>query len=306
MRPADPIDVHHHAYPPALTAALRDLGVTELAPGVPLPDWKPDDSLRLLDRAGLAAAVLSAPLPDAAFARRSGPLVRAVNEGTAGLAEDRPGRFGALACLPLDDPDGTLLEIGFALDVLGMDGVVLPASLPDGRTLADVSLVPVFDELDRRGAVALVHPNPSVACRCAGPSVPPPLVDFALDTTRAVAGLVFGGTLRRCPHVRLIVAHAGGAVPYLARRFALAGTWVLAGDVHAAPDAVDAALHGLYYDTAQSASPGVIECLREVTDDSHILTGTDFPFMTDEVIVTAGFRSPGPDGAARLFPRLAR
>jgi 6-methylsalicylate decarboxylase len=78
--------------------------------------------------------------------------------------------------------------------------------------LGDPRLDPVFAELDRRAAVALVHP---VARRSPVPGLAPSLFEFPFDTTRAVANLVVGGTLERFPSVRLIVAHAGGAVPLL-------------------------------------------------------------------------------------------
>ncbi|RCG33325.1 amidohydrolase [Sphaerisporangium album] len=306
------IDVHHHAYHPPLVAELRRRGVTHMAPGVPLPEWTVADSLRVMDAGGVQAAVLSILLPDAAYGRGAASLVRLANEWTAGTVRDHPGRFGALAVLPLPDVEASLAEIGHALDVLGMDGVVLPASLGDGRYLGDPAFAEVFDELDRRRAVVFVHPNPNYRCSCAGgpgfaAAVPPPLVDFVMDTTRAVANLIFGGTVGRCPGVRFVLAHAGGTVPYLAWRLELASTWVL-------PDAradVAGAVRAFYYETAQAASPATLACLREVTGRENILFGTDYPFMKDEV-VTATLRHlrdvPDVDftgNALALFPRLA-
>lgn len=298
------IDVHHHCYHPRLVTALRALGVTQMAPGVPLPEWTGEDSLRVLDRNGLAGAVVSVLLPEAAFTQPTAGLMRRTNEWSAELVRDHPDRFGALASLPLDDVDATLREIEYALDVLHLDGVVLSASLADGRLLADQSLAPVFDELNRRRAVAFIHPHPGYRCTCTGPAVPPPLVDFVMDTTRAVAGLLFGGTLRRCPDVTLILAHAGGCVPYLAWRLELSGEWVLAGDTSARPDTVRDELRRLYYETAQSTSAGVLACLRTVTDDSHILFGTDFPFMPESVVAATLRGMDGPDFAPALFPRF--
>ncbi|MCO5967362.1 amidohydrolase family protein [Actinoallomurus soli] len=287
------IDVHHHAY----HARLADeLGVAEMAPGVPVPTWTPEDSLRVLDRNGLDGAVLSVLLPDAA--RPSAGLVRRVNEWTAELLGDR---FAGLASLPMGDPDAMFDELAHALDVLEMDGVVLSASLPDGRLLGDPSLAPLFDELNRRRAVVFVHPNPAYGCSCTGPGVPPPLVDFVMDTTRAVAGLLFGGTLRRCPDVRFILAHGGGAVPYLAQRFELAGEWVVPGaDARQVRDD----LRRPYYEMAQSASAGALACLRTVTDESHILFGTDYPFMPEPVVASTLRAMSGPDHARALFGRF--
>jgi 6-methylsalicylate decarboxylase len=313
------IDVHHHSYHPRLVDALRGHGVTRMAPGVPLPAWTAEDSLRAMDRTGLTASVVSVLLPDGVPGHVTAGLVRQVNEWSAELVGAHPGRFGALACLPLPDVDAALAEIGYALDVLGLDGVALAASLPDGRLLGDPVFGPVFAELDRRGAVVFVHPRPGHRCGCTGGpgfagTVPSPLVDFVTDTTRAVAGLLFGGTLRRCPDIRFVLAHAGGTVPYLAWRWELASGWVLSGAEHAEPEAVATDLRRLYFETAQSASPGTLACLQAVTDDSHILFGTDFPFMAEAVVAATrqgvcgyGRLDPaavGRDNALRLFPRL--
>lgn len=315
------VDVHHHAYHPELVQAMHRHGVTHMAPGVPVPTWTPSDSLRVMDGNGLAAAVLSVLLPNAVStldAGRGAGLVRSANEWTAELVRDHPDRFGALATLPMPDVDRTLAEIAHAYDVLGLDGVVVSASQADGRYLGDPGFAPVLDELDRREAVVFMHPNPSARCTCAGgpdfaSAVPPPLVDFIMDTTRAVAQMLFGGTLIRYPRIRYVLAHAGGAVPFLAWRLALAGTWVLAGQEGG--ESVEAQLRRLYYETAQSAFPGALRCLRAVTDDSHILFGTDFPFMKDSVVAATRRAlsdmddldpaGPGRDNVLALLPRLA-
>ncbi|MGH3914862.1 MAG: amidohydrolase family protein [Pseudonocardiaceae bacterium] len=317
------IDVHHHSYHPQLVTLLRECGVTQMAPGVPLPTWRPADSFRVMDRNGLSAAVLSVLLPDLALQdRRAAELVRRSNEWSAELVQEHAGRLGAFAVLPLPDIDTALAEITYAFDVLDMDGVVMSASLADGRLLGDPGLNPVFEELNRRRAVVFIHPNPSYHCSCTGNpdlgfAVPPPLVDFVMDTTRAVADLLFRGTLRRYHELRFILAHAGGAIPYLASRLELAATWVLAGNRHADRKIVRAELSRLYFETAQAAGPGTLACLWEVAGKGHILFGTDFPFMKDAVVAAtrrgveeyrgasiAAIASIGRDNALELFPRL--
>src|SRR6185437_6372850 len=272
------IDVHHHAYSPNLTRRLRELGVTQMAPGVPLPDWTPTRSLEYLDGKGLSGAVLSVLLPDGAYDQPTVKLMRQINEWSADLVAAHRGRFAALAALPLDHPDAAVAEIGYALDGLGLDGVVLPAGLPGGRSLADPELVPVLAELQERAAVTFVHPNPSARCHCVTTQVPPPVVDFVVDTTRAMVALLFNGSLERLRHIKFVLAHAGGTLPFLAHRLELADTWV--GGVSA--DQVRQTLRRLYYETAQSCGPGTLACLRAVTEESHILFGTDFPFIAVE------------------------
>lgn len=312
----DWIDVHHHAYHGRLADALAARGVTHMAPGVPVPRWEVDDTLRVLDDCGLDAAVLSVLMPDAALRLEdAADLVRRTNEWTAELVRDHPRRLGLLATLPLPDLAASLAEVGHAFDVLGADGVVLPASLADGALLGDPQLDPLLAELDRRAAVAFVHPNPGYRCSCTGAPdsaavVPPPLVDFVMDTTRAVANLLFRGALRRFPGIRFVLAHGGGTIPFLVGRLELARTWVLADRNGSAPrDSVRTELARLYYETAQASAPAALACVDAVAEPGHVLFGTDFPFMTAPVVETtrrevAEHRADIGGAGLALFPRL--
>src|SRR5262249_14868756 len=144
------IDVHHHIVPAEYIGALAAQGISS-AGGMPFPSWDPETTLAMMDRHGIAAAVTSISAPgvhfgDAALAR---DLARSCNEASARLVADPPTRFGAFATLPLPDVKGALLELEHALDVLGLDGVVLLASQSDGRYLGDPAFEELMAELDR-------------------------------------------------------------------------------------------------------------------------------------------------------------
>ncbi len=46
------------------------------------------------------------------------------------------------------------------------------------------------------------------------------LYEFIFETTRALANLIYSGTLERYPNIRLQVAHLGGTAPFVAHRLA--------------------------------------------------------------------------------------
>lgn len=302
--------------PPAYVSALAKLGVTT-AGGFPFPEWSPDRALAMLDRYGIATAITSISCPGVYFGdkTRGRELARRCNEEAAGLVSRWPARFGGFACLPLPDVEGCLRETEYALDQLGLDGVVLLASA-GGRYLGDPELDDLFSELDRRQTVVFVHPNVPPGSQALGLSFPPAILEFTFDTTRAIANLIYSGTLERCQQLRLIVAHAGGTVPFLAWRMSLLDR--VPGFMEHAPEGGMHYLRGLYYDTAMSANRHGMGPLLDLADPSRVLFATDFPFMPDPVIEKglAHLRDDSGldaerlaaierENALRLFPRLA-
>jgi predicted TIM-barrel fold metal-dependent hydrolase len=319
------IDVHQHYVTRELIAELDCVGVRSVG-GQPLAPWNPADSLAAMDRHDIAAALLSVPVPltfDAAMARRA---ARSLNDAGARAVADAPDRFGLLATLPLPDVDGALAELAYALDELHADGVLLLTNYA-GVYLGDPRLEPVFAELDHRRATVLVHPT---AAGSPVPALEPSLLEFVFDTTRAVANLVVSGTLQRHPNVRLILAHAGGTVPYLHDRI-LDRAPILARVRQPPPPTSEELvrmmadgladsrrqLQSLFYDITLAANDTVLGCLRDLVHSTQILLGTDYPIAQEIGVTTTlgglaahtGFndhdrRAIEGDNARRLFARL--
>lgn len=304
------IDVHHHMVPPAYLEQAGDkIRAIANITGDSL-QWTPDKSLRQLDDSGIAAAVLSISAPgiwfgDGAETKR---LARLCNEYGAEVAAKYP-RFGYFATLPIPDIDASLAEIEHAFDTLGADGVGLMSSYED-IWLGDARLEPVMDELDRRGAAVFVHPTVPRASRHLVPGLDDPFLEFLFDSTRTLTHMVVTGMLARHPRIRFIFTHGGAATPSIAHRVAL-GLRIVQGDK--APDA-RALYAGVYYDVANAGVEINLAGLMELTDRSHILFGTDYPYIP--VAVTARQLVDSRLGAANsadwkggdarlLFPRFA-
>jgi 6-methylsalicylate decarboxylase len=174
------IDVHHHMLPPFymdLRRAAANVGA--------MPAWSPSKSLVDMEKNGVTTAMLSLAVSgvtfDAGEAGRS--LARKSNDFGARLVTDHPASFGLLAALPLPDPQGSLVEMEYALDTLHADGVALLSSYGD-KWLGDPAYAPVFEELNRRKAVVFVHPNAPNCCSNLMPHVPASTMEFLFDTTR--------------------------------------------------------------------------------------------------------------------------
>jgi 6-methylsalicylate decarboxylase len=316
--PPHRIDVHHHLIPAVYADALAQLGITEVA-GRELPAWSAELSLEVMDRHGIATAVLSVSAPGVHFGDDAAAraLARRSNEAAAETVAAHPARFGSFATLPLPDLDGALDEAAYALDTLGADGVVLLSSHHDGSYLGDPRFDELLAELDRRRAVVFIHPAiPAIAARIPV-DIPVFAMEFTFDTTRAVFNLAYTGALERYPNIRFVCAHAGGTVPYLVARFDL--LWFQDPELaDRAPRGGSAYLADLYYDTALSANPHALRSLTELVGADHILFGSDFPFAPElatgmQVAGLAAYDGFSADelhrverGTARtLFPALA-
>ncbi len=298
------IDVHHHVLPSFYMEAIRGAGF-DRSGGIVFPEWRVEDSLRVMDGHGVDTAVVSVSTPGVAFlddpAARRG-LARRANDWTAELIAAHPGRFAGLATLPLPDVDASLDEIDHALGALRLDGVTLLASA-GGRYLGDAVFEPVVAELDRRAAVAFVHPTTPPGAPLPGLNVPTFAIEFVADTTRAIAQLILSGTLERHRRVTFVCAHAGGFAPYITDR--LEAAWQRVAEYQArGPAGPLAYLRALRYDTAASANPFTLPALVALAGPEAVLFGTDYPFVAEAAVgrtLEGAAASPALDDVGRAL-----
>ena len=271
------IDTHHHILPDFFWQETENAAapVGGLAP----LRWSKEASISFMDDAGIDVAVVSLSTPGVhtGNSAKARTLARRCNEFSAELVRSRPDRFGGFACLPLPDVDAALVELSYALDVLGLDGFVL-FSNSNGVYLGDAVLEPVFAELERRRAVVFVHPNPSPDAVAHSLGLPDDLLDFPTDTNRAVAQMHYTNRFARTPNVTYIFSHAGGSIPYLAARFAIVDEMGFIAGGEQRGTAADM-FRRIYWDIALAASDPVLRMLRDVAGIDHVLFGTDFPYL---------------------------
>lgn len=304
------LDVHAHFLPPGYRQALERTGHDHPDGMAAVPAWSAAEHLALMDRIGIATALLSISTPGVHLGGDvdTAALAREVNEEGRRAVVDHPGRFGLFASLPLPDVDAAMAEIAHAADRLEADGFVLLTHV-DGTYLGDPDLEPVWDELERRGAPVLLHPTSPPCWEHTSLGRPRPMLEFLFDTTRAVVDLVLGGTISRHPDLRLIVPHAGATLPAVADRVAL---FALALGTSPSVDVLRD-LARLEFDLAGTPLPRQLRALLDLTTIEHLHYGSDFPFTPDFVVGLAAERLDEVDGLVaalranteRLFPRLA-
>jgi 6-methylsalicylate decarboxylase len=291
VRTTPAIDVHSHYVPPAYREWLADSGRIS-TDGFALPPWSMGQQVEDMDRMNIRAAVLSLSSPDIHWgdSAKAAQLARDANEVAAAAVAPHPDRFGFYATLPLPDVEASLTELEYAFDVLHADGLKFYSN-SNGVYLGDPRLDPIFSELDRRKAVVTLHPVRSKALpEDVLPGVPYPLFEFQFDTTRAVANMIFNGTLRRNPGITFVCPHMGALFPLLSGRMeGIARLMVYhktAPEGFEPPD-VSAELRSFYYDTAGGFNlPVQLPALKGICAPEKIVYGSDYPFTPADVGVT--------------------
>ncbi|MFJ2739046.1 amidohydrolase family protein [Streptomyces sp. NPDC087440] len=160
------VDVHAHYFPelyldmldachgsPGGTAGLRGGGGGSTPAEI-------GARLAAMDAAGTDVQVISVTpqVPYADNAAEALGAARVANAACVDLVRAHPTRFRALAALPLPNGLAAGDELGRSMDELGFLGAAVTSTVL-GRPLSDPEFVPLFDALERRGAVLLVHPT---------------------------------------------------------------------------------------------------------------------------------------------------
>jgi 6-methylsalicylate decarboxylase len=284
------IDLHAHV----VTDAYRDLlvapdGTRPFVPPAPLEALEANMARYAIDAAVISIGPPGVYLGDQG---RANELARAANESIAAIVRADGRRFAGLGLVPLPDADAAVAELGHALDGLGLDGVLLFSNIA-GVYLGDPRWEALYAELDRRGAYVFVHPGMPPHPAPLGDDHPIWLYEFTFDTTRAIAHLIFSGTLERYPGIRFQFAHLGGTAPFLANRLASLADRE-PERAQRAPAGVAAYLSRQYYDTGLSQSLPAIAATRAVAPLEHIVFGTDWPYAA----LPAEGDDPAPELAA--------
>ena len=281
------IDVHSHMITASYMEALKSHGM-EMDEGFPIPAWDAEAHLKFMDEAGIRTSVLTMPAPQPYFedGAESAAVCRKFNEEAAALKALYPGRFLFCAALPLPDVERAVQEAAYALDVLGADGVKL-ATNSYGQYLGDPELEPLMDFLNSRGAVIITHPHkPSAINDDLIAAVPLASYEYLAETTRAILNMVSHDVLVRYPDLKVVVPHCGSFLPGALPRFKGLLPVMAAQGMMKDVD-VDANISRLYFDLAGAATDDAIDALLTVTEPTHILYGSDYPYVAAHALAEA-------------------
>jgi aminocarboxymuconate-semialdehyde decarboxylase len=241
-----------------------------------------DVRLAAMDRAGIEYQVLS-PNPLSYFHHIEPEIAarfcRCHNDELAKVVARHPDRLGGLAALPMQDPQGSVDELGRSVRDLGLLGAGVGTSF--GRPLDDPALDPLYAAAVELDVPLFVHPG----FDCVDAPRPDPrlsrfdlelVVGFAAEETLAVATLIYGGVLDRHPALDICLSHGGGSVAFLfgrLRRAARVRAW--ASPELAAEGGFEARLARLWFDSHVHDARS-LRLLIDVVGDDRLVAGTNF------------------------------
>ena len=300
------IDVHSHVYPGRYVALLRERDAvprivtrdgqermlilpredadSSTSVGRPIGSeyWDARRKVVFMDWHGIAVSMVSPANPWLDFLPDAGSVATEINEDMDALCADSAGRLLGLGLLPVRDPATSANELGRIARLPHLRGVVI-GTTGAGRGLDDPALDCMWQAAEREGLMIFVHPHYGLGNEALGGygHAMPLALGFPFETTAAIARLILGGTFDRFPGLKLMVAHAGGVLPYLAARLDAC----VAGDARSPVrlrHQPSFYLRHLYYDAIGYQAP-TLALLIALVGVERIMFGTDHPFFPPHV-----------------------
>jgi predicted TIM-barrel fold metal-dependent hydrolase len=274
------IDVHAHAFSGGYVALLARLGavseVMHTTQGV-FSDSQRDDveqRLAVMDLGNVERQVLSMSAATPYFENVSSAkeAARFINDEHAEMCRAFPDRFSFFCVLPMPHIDASLAEAERAFTELGAAGVTFTTHVL-GRALSDPSFAAIFAELDRRSAVAFIHP---VGTACGSPIIAESNLSWTIgapiEDAVCALQLMQADFPRRYPRLKVILPHLGGFLAFLRYRLGRSThRWM--------PGAEDPAtqMRKFWYDTS-NGEPAALRASIECYGIDKLLLGTDYPY----------------------------
>jgi predicted TIM-barrel fold metal-dependent hydrolase len=332
------IDLHSHLYLPRYMDLLRrrtdaprviERGGKEYLAVLPGKDdqrdagrliddsyWSPDAKIAFMDRSGIDISVISPPNPWLYFlpAGQATEMARLLNQDLEEIARASGGRLFALGILPTTaDATACVAELERIAALPHLRGLIL-STHGLGNGLDDPALEPVWAALTAHDLTVFVHPHGGIGQEhyAAYGYVLYLALGFTFETTIEAAKMALAGVLQRHAGLKLLLAHGGGTIPFLAGRIDACLTNDEVLDAEQRARAPQAALRGTIYD-AVTYSAQALRLVVDFAGRDKVVFGTDHPFSiaepatvlaTIDELAATEVVGPDPDQKARLRAQL--
>jgi predicted TIM-barrel fold metal-dependent hydrolase len=285
------IDIHGHVVaPPELYAYQASLLASRGAHGrgkVQISDEKlanavwgsrqgePKTHIALLDEVGTDIQFVSPRPFHMMHSAKPERIVRwyteEANNVIAQVCKLSPHRFRGIAGLPQNvgvDPKNTVEELERCVKELGFIGCVINPDPNEGigdpaPGLGSEYWYPIYEKMVELDIPALIH---SGSCQSHRESYS---LHFINEETIAVVSLLNSNVFKDFPNLKIIISHAGGAIPYQIGRF-------MAGRYRTHSEPFEESIRKLYFDTCLYTKDA-LELLFKTVGTDRCMFGTENP-----------------------------
>jgi aminocarboxymuconate-semialdehyde decarboxylase len=195
------------------------------------------------------------------------------NDAMVALGASDPDHFVPLASVPMQDPAAAARELERAAK-LGLRGVEIPPKVVE-RQLDEPDFEVFWDAAEALRMVVCIHPFEAAPAGALSRYFLGNLVGNLYDTGLAAALLIYGGVLERHPNLRVVLYHAGGALPALVGRLDM-GYRLVPECRSAIPRPPSSYANQFYFDII-AHSRGMLGYLVKTYGADRFVVGTDYP-----------------------------
>lgn len=253
---------------------MPELSDAQILSHVNVREMAPCGHLDMLDRVGTRLQLLSPRPFQMMHSEKPGKLVHWFTEETNTIIARQvalmPDRFVGIAGLPQvagDPVEVVLPELERAVKRLGFKGCLLNPDPYENSGIAPPALgdrywYPLYEKLCELDVPAHIHSAGSRSERA------PYTLNFLLEETMAVYGLLVSDVFKDFPSLKIVVSHGGGAIPYHVGRFR-------ASALRRGAEFLDE-MRNLYYDTVLYSEEALRLLIKTVGPD-RCLFGAECP-----------------------------
>ena len=314
------VDIHTHFYPPTYIDLLAsrkqlprlitlpspkeprlvilpaddDQSVPPEARGRPVSSDYSDIAKKIsfMTQHGISTSVVSLANPWLDFlpAEEAGGWARKVNDELNDMCNhQRKGALYAIGTLPTSAGANEMAkEIERISGLTNIKGVIL-GTTGLGTGLDDEALDPVWEALADKRILIFIHPHYGLPSEVFGPRaknsghVLPLALGFPMETTVAFTRMYLSGVFDRNPQLKVLLAHAGGTVPFLAGRIESCMEHERhfrdeQGRMRERRPLTEVLRSNVWLD-AVAYSPTALKAAVEMVGKERVLFGTDHPFF---------------------------
>ena len=196
------------------------------------------------------------------------------NDALSSLVKKYPDRVAALGIVPLQDVALAIQELERVMKS-GLKGIEIGTHV-NGVYPGDARFRPFWEACESLGAFVFIHPVEGGGRAELRDYYMWNVIGNPMETTVAAGHLILSGMLEAYPRLKILLAHGGGALPYLHGRLdrGFKQRPEINKVISKSPTEY---LKHFYFDTITHDAT-VLKNLVEFAGADHVLLGSDYPF----------------------------